>query len=249
MIPNPAQDDLWHIDHGAYREAYYKAIRRAPEELSGVIHLLSEPEAIPIPHIYRTQQRRILIVGKETYDNLSPLGKCVDKEEDPFRPWSRQIGETISFDYGYGSNPKHTPFWQAFDEVKDAFGLPSRKAVAWSNILKVQLLEPVDGKKNYSAGDHKDARPRVAKWQKELVHAELSWIDPSAILFLTGPLQEYVENDLFETEKYQLSKFDFGAMTVNGRSIPIAHAYHPRYGSREERMRLIEGLKNTLQNA
>jgi hypothetical protein len=57
-------DDLWHVDRELYKAVYDDTIRKAPIELSPeIIHQISVPEAIALPHDYLTQNFRLSCHG------------------------------------------------------------------------------------------------------------------------------------------------------------------------------------------
>jgi hypothetical protein len=67
------------------------------------------------------------------------------------------------------------------------FELPDRRAVAWSNISKVQLLDPVGNSASINNLNPAE-RKEVIRWQTALARAEIAYGQPDVIIMFTGRL-------------------------------------------------------------
>jgi hypothetical protein len=133
------------IDLASYKLALKKTIEAAPSGLSqGVLQRVSVPQATFLTNAYRNSPVKVMVMGQETLGvnrRLADVDETVPNWFEDFYAASETDFDT--FDFGFCMNWKRNPFWTAFQEVSDTFELPDRRAVAWSNISKVQLLDPV----------------------------------------------------------------------------------------------------------
>jgi hypothetical protein len=230
----------WIVDTGEYKEEYCRSINKIEEE--PIFKKLSTPSACVLSEEYTLSRPRILVFGQETYGNYQAAEGCCFYEA-----WSRQIGGYIAFDYAYGGEPRQASgkFWRAFDEIASAFDLPSRRALAWSNLVKVQLIEGVRNSVSITKLNAKE-QMTVVKWQRELFHAELRFTRPDAILFLTGGMQ-WVAEHMFDGY-CRIQRQGFSTVTVRGLHIPIATTYHPnaRVSTASGRNGAVAHLKSEL---
>ena len=171
-------------------------------------------------------------MGQETYGNHQRLYGCE-------AAWSRQIGGYIAFEYADGAEAsmRAGKFWTAFDEIREALGLPSKTAVAWSNLLKVQLISALNNSHSISRLCAED-QMRVVRWQRNLFDAELRYIKPNAIVFLTGRLH-WVACHMFEDHQL-IPNGTFNVAKIPTMDIPMVQTSHPnsRKGASVDRARL-----------
>lgn len=213
-------NELWHVDHGDYRRVYLETVEAAqnvlPEQL---VSLLSTPQAVALPASFLDEKVRVLVMGQETLDNDHRLSGAT-----PYDAWARQIGGCISFDYAYGAGQASGKFWKAFEELRQQFGVETRRGLAWSNLMKVQLTSPVGP--SYSVSTlSADQQMAVIAWQRDLFVAELAYIRPDAILFLTGGMHWILDHLL---EGYSArEQGDFRVVEAAGYDIPMAQTWHP----------------------
>ena len=212
----------WYIDQGAYRRTYFEAIASAPSDMPEELYrLLSTPMACALTQEFLNSPRRVLVLGQETFENDQGLAQC-----NAFNAWSRQIGGYIAFDYAYGGTSQQASgrFWTAFDEITAALGLENRRSLAWSNLVKVQLL---DGTKTSVSISNLPAEDQMAvvRWQRNLFRAELEHVSPDGILFLTGDLH-WVAKHMFDGHRL-IPREGFEIVQIEGLDIPMAKTWHP----------------------
>ena len=214
--------DLWRVDTGNYKRAYCEALQRAQSDLPPhILSKISVPQAIALPAVFEQQRIRLLVMGQETRGNHLGLIGC-----DCYETWSRQIGGYVAFDYADGgdASQRNGKFWKAVDEIREVFALPSKRAMAWSNVLKVQLIE--ETKNSYSLSRlPSEAQMQVLRWQRKLFEAELAFIRPSAIIFLTGSLH-WVADQMFDSHQ-RLTKGSFDIVRIENLEIPMVQTHHP----------------------
>ncbi len=234
---------VWHINKRVYRTDYYKMIANRKEALpANLLDLLSTPEAIALTDSYVGQTNRVLVVGQETYGNYSPLSSATE-----FSAWSAQLGGYIAFDFAYEEGATGTSkFWKAFDEIAQYFELPDRRALAWSNLCKVQLLEPIKGSfsiRNLPA----EMQMKIIKWQHLTMFSELEFIDPDAIVFLTGSMS-WILRETFGAEITE-DPAGFNKVNIPGIPIPMVQIAHPnaRHETATARANALAYLKPAVE--
>ena len=226
---------MWHVDRGDYKRAYLAAVQAAPHVLAPELtKILSVPQGVVLHSRYFHARNRILVMGQETSQNWKPLLPPGDEADWARRAWAGEVGNIIDFDYAYGHPPAEAhPFWLAFEQIKDIFTLPSRRSLAWSNILKVQRI---DDEAHVGVGHLAAPMPaNVADWQAALFFQELKYIAPDAILFLTGD-QRWVLKRMYERLHVPVAYHDRGIVNghatwrivdIPGLDIPMTQTYHP----------------------
>ena len=134
----------WEVDYSAYRKAHSDAVREAAAKLGNELTAkISAPQAVAVSSEYREAHVKVLVVGQETYHNHQPLAGTGE-----FAAWGDQVGRFIAFDYGYDGSGR-TPtgeFWRAFEEIRTAFNLPSRRALRSTNVCRFSELKPIVGR-------------------------------------------------------------------------------------------------------
>lgn len=246
------QSGFWHVDHGAYRAAYFEAIARAKNELPDELYQsLSTPEAISLPGACLESPIRVLVMGQETFGNYQRLADCGPGDSGGYEAWARQIGGRIAFDYATGGNASQqaSTFWRAFDEISVALKLGSRKALAWSNLFKVQIESQTDSvsMSRRTAADQME----VVRWQLDLFRAEMEYIKPDAIVFLTGSTH-WVMDHMFKGRHRLRTKDEFKIVEIDDLEIPMIQTFHPgaaRFKGaavNEVRSKAVEFLKSEL---
>ena len=173
-----------------------------------------------------------MVVGQETYHNHQPLAGTGE-----FAAWGDQVGRFIAFDYGYDGSGR-TPtgeFWRAFEEIRTAFNLPSRRALAWTNVCKVQQLEGDSGSFSVMAqtplvgSSRPVAANKIIEWQREMIERELDFIAPDIVLFLSGSMGWFTRNTFagYSEEEITMNGGSFKRVTWLGASATMVQTYHP----------------------
>ncbi|MGX5666531.1 hypothetical protein ACWKW9_11215 [Rhizobium daejeonense] len=173
-------------DQDNYLNALRSMIESAKDQLSPEMYeLLSVPSVLYLTDDYWEAPVRIMIMGQETHGVERKLSEA-EYGSNSFQDfWTREVDDYARFDFG-AAYPR-SAFWRGFQEVADAFKLPSKRSLAWSNICKCQLLKAV--KDRFSIQMLSEAQRReILIWQKELFLAEIRYARPDAIMMFTGGL-------------------------------------------------------------
>ena len=177
------------IDLATYKHALKNAIEAAPTSLNPeVLKRVSVPQALFLTEAYRTSPLKVMVMGQETLGVYRRLAEIDQSSIDWFETYYNTSEQDFNaFDFGFSMKWKRNPFWTAFQEVSDTFGFADRRAVAWSNLSKVQLISPVGNSvsiKSMTPGD----RMQVVRWQAALTRAELAYAKPDVVIMFTGGL-------------------------------------------------------------
>lgn len=115
---------------------------------------------------------------------------------------------------------------------------------------KVQLLEPIRG--SYSVVHLYGGCMPVVNWQRDLFQAELRFIAPQAILFLTGGRRWVLEHMFDSVHVTPIEEAGYDVVKIPALPIPMAQTYHPRaYNTRPpgtvvSRANAVEYLRSEL---
>ena len=220
---------MWHVDREDYRRAYLAAVEAAPQALTpDLAGILSVPQPVVLHSRYFRARNRILVMGQETSQNWMPLLAPPNEGDWARRAWAGQVGNVIDFDYAYDHPANGNQFWLAFEQIRSIFGLPSRRSLAWSNIWKVQRIDVQDhvGLGNLAGEGAAERRMEVVSWQADLFQAEMRYINPDAILFMTGG-QHWVFSHMYPPTGPFNPQGHWQPVTINGLDIPAAWTRQP----------------------
>ena len=218
---------MWQIDRGDYRRAYLAAIEVAPQALTpDLAAMLSVPQGVVLHSRYFRARNHILVMGQETSQNWTPLLAPPNEGDWARRAWAGQVGNVIDFDYAYDHPAEPNQFWQAFEQIRNIFQLPSRRSLAWSNLWKSQTTTLSRGR--YSPGGLlPEQRRAVWEWQRLLFRQELAYISPDAILIMSES-QQWLLGLMFGLQNVRrVSMGGWRQIHIEGLDIPIAQTYHP----------------------
>ncbi len=182
-------DRVASIDLATYKHALKNAIETAPNALDpAVLERISVPQAVFLTDAYHSSALKVMVMGQETLGvqrRLAEIDQTVPRWFDAFYETSER--EFEAFDFGFSMKWTRNPFWTAFQEVSDTFGLVDRRSVAWSNLSKVQLMSPVGNSVSIKSMSPRD-RMQVVRWQAALAKAELAYAQPDVVIMFTGGL-------------------------------------------------------------
>jgi hypothetical protein len=164
-------------------------IEAAPSVLpKGVLQRVSVPQATFLTDAYRNSPVKVMVMGQETLGVNRRLADVDETAPNWFEDfYAASETDFDAFDFGFCMNWKRNPFWTAFQEVSDTFELPDRRAVAWFNISKVQLLDTVGNSASINNLNPAE-RMEVIRWQTALARAEIAYGQPDVIIMFTGRL-------------------------------------------------------------
>ncbi len=124
-------------------------------------------------------------------------------------------------------------------------GFRTRRALAWSNVFKVQLAEPT-GSASILARENKvsklDLDADVA-WQSELSRMELEFIQPHAVLILSE--SAYLDFGKTHGVKWVDGDDTYRTGRIETLGVPVAQTYHP--GAHIDPQKLKQGRERACE--
>lgn len=187
------------MNEADYRDVYKETLRSAPILGYELFARVSSIQAMRLTDEYREAPLKVMIMGQETYGNTRHLKDVPMAEEGWLADeYQRQLQEEVNFDFAYGKDPEFSRWWKAYTEICDLYGLPSRRATAWTNISKIQLAN--NEGYGVSVGKLKaKEQMEVLRWQRPLLLAELRYAQPDILIMMTGGLS-WMARHIFEDD-------------------------------------------------
>lgn len=218
-------------------QAYRQLIETAPEFFHPeVLARLSLPEGT-FARDREPGMPRVVIYGQETSGNAESREAL-----DPAAACEKMNGVKKRFHTGnVGSGALQTAFWQAVDEVAQAFGLPDRSHVAMSNLVKVQLKNGIRYGKSLTYSVFKDREiyqlqpdfdDRLQAWQAPLMRAEYEWLAPDFVLGFTGTYSAWMRQLRDGLERESAERGSMLSIWRGAGAPPMVTTWHP--GARRE---------------
>lgn len=251
-----------------YLDVFRSTIATAKDFLSD--HTFSGvtiPQMLILTDEYLRSPTRLMIFGQETLGVETALASVDPEDEAWFGNLTSEVTSGFDgFDFALGSSWENTPFWGGFQEACDAFELESRRAAAWSNLSKCQLIDPVNGSYSINGLDAQ-GRADVVRWQRSLILAEIAYAQPHAVLFFTGAMTWIAVNTFRSTTdwavKTDVVKGAIGDLSPASGTLssPLleglvtAYTYHPnalrtlegRATVREHRRTVLDWMKSQMK--
>ena len=171
------------------------------------------PQLLFLTSEYRSAPVQVMIIGQEIGAPDKPLQEIATEGLDALV--ERQKHNFKEFNYDLSGRHSRSPFWRAFDQVCDTFSLPSRRAVAWTNVSKVPLCTPIGSSvsiTNLSASEQME----IIRWQAELARAEIEYAKPDVIIHFTGSMSWMLKH-LYQSDM-QSQKLDVKFAPIDGAS-------------------------------
>ena len=226
-----------------YESYFFSA---APLENFG--HRCSAPLLIGSKYLnaWQNSNKRILIIGQETlrwHRTYSEFYLC-----DSAARITGMMQRYDDFDFAKNeSSNRNSPFWQAFR----MFGNPADGEVLWSNVFRMS----VDGGSVVNKASA-ELLELIYKKQKGLLSKEIQILQPTAIIFFTGPnYDSALKNEFNDIEFYPVEPFketrQFARVTSAGLGLdkPCFRTYHPAYLRRTNKSGWLEALNDAIHVA
>ena len=224
-------------------EAYlkFKEESTLPETLQ---ERLSAPLLLKVSNTWVKNKKRVLIVGQETLGWNFRKGQHYKWPYDPISSFKdfKMIDDSINamvHGYSFFEFAKHhrnysSPFWRAYRQVRKKIGDEIdgiNTSVLWSNLFRMSL----DGGsviKNGSLEEISNIRTSSAG----LLKAEIKILNPTSIIFFTGPdynnslYSEFENSTLIPFKSYDINQTSY----VKHEVLPekTIRTYHPGYLNR-----------------
>lgn len=195
-------------------EADYHAEIATMLEMNGLAEAtaqnICEPQVLFLTEEYMESPIRVLIMGQETAGVEIPLHQAAAEGMNRMIERQRESFEKFNFGMGYSG-----PFWRAYDEVCRTFGLTSRRAAAWTNICKVQLIDPISGSVSVEKLGSNGCM-EVVNWQRMMARAEMRYAQPDVIVMFTGGMK-WMARHLYKSDPNS-SVLDVDFVNISGCS-------------------------------
>jgi hypothetical protein len=205
-------------------------------------------------------EHRLLVVGQETLDWGFKEGEHRLDPAIRIKSWADFMGSghpvqrmmefysQFSFAMHSPGNRK-SPFWQAFRELAEAVGETGRdpdSSVLWTNIFRAAY----DGGSVLYAPHNQ--RTKMLAFSQGVFLAELAALEPSAVVFFTGPRYDFALSTAFDgLERDTTGHFPERALcTLKHPALPALawRSYHPGYLSRAGKWGIVSYLAEQLRS-
>jgi len=231
----------------------FKATLNVPEPLG---NRLSAPLLLHPTKRWDDARKKVLIVGQET-KGWGGYSNDVDNPDDihtlskfKFAPDSVDVlmHEYAQWNFALGSRPYGSPFWKAYRQIRRSFddkldGLET--ATLWTNLFRVDLDE--GSVVNNSIGDELEA---IQKINRGLLSKEIAILNPTAVIFFTGPNYNVELEQEFTDISYK--RLNDHELTRSARllhpTLPTTaiRTYHPAYLQRSNQWGVIDKIEGIL---
>ncbi len=224
----------------------FKASNDFDDSLSGE---LTAPLLLSVTERWQASKPRVLVIGQET------MGWGFD----PVHDWCGFKGHDDSIQTlvnGYRSfefarnNPKNhrSPFWRAYRHFREVLGDEQDgidTSVLWTNLFRMSI----SGCSVIKEGTPKEVE-QLRDASRDVLHAELRILQPTAVIFFTGPNYDGNLDAVFPgLERSSFDEFDRRTVAqLTHPSLPTKawRTYHPAYLQRSGQWRIINTISDQL---
>lgn len=238
------------MDNGFLKELYTKfSLEITDPELSGKCSL---PLLLHLDDRWEKSRTRVLVVGQETLAWQFIKGKD-GWEQDSVSTYAefaarRQGGAdlvgALMDDYERfleGREHKNSPFWRAFGELRTMPGT----SILWTNLVRCSVDNgSVIRNCTKAQLDH------LLKAQRGLLVEEIQLLQPTAVVFFTGPNYDRILCNEFPDARFHAvqghQERQFCRVQANGLPARSFRLYHPGYLVRSGRRNWIDKLKQLI---
>jgi hypothetical protein len=236
----------------------YEKFKNKADFYGGLSDRLSAPLLLHVPDRWKSSNRRVLIVGQETMGWDFRSGKYYDWPFSTITNWSefKRVPDSVPamvhgykcFEFARREPNYSSPFWQAYRQFREALGEPRDgidTSVLWTNLFRMSL----DG--GSVMDDGQETTQGIGEASREILIEEMRIIQPTAVVFFTGP--KYEESLCSTFRGIEFSPFngfdqDRTARAVHSELPAQAwRTYHPQYLSYSKQWDVIEEIINELR--
>ena len=222
---------------------------------------LSAPLCLHVSEKWKNSESRVLIIGQETLGWNFFDGQYYDWPYEPIENWQdfKRVPDSVTaMVHGYKSfefsryEPKNhrSPFWQAYRQVREALGEKIdglETSVLWTNLFRMSL----DGG-SVVEGSREEIE-QIGEASKDILRAELRILQPTAVVFFTGPsYNESLYSLLPGIEVLPLNGSDpqkISRLTHPELPSMAWRTYHPKYLSLSKQWNVIDDICNELRGS
>lgn len=240
---------------------------RAASEVTEIAEAFFPPLLVQQPDDWADARHRVAFIGQETlgwtwsasqatqyryfswaYEDIESLNDFINYDRgvealmDGYRIFDFSSHQPVNY---------RSPFWSYFRQVKRTIEEKGESvSMLFSNIIRC-AANSEDGFTLWSISE--SDRRRYLQWQHGLLQTELAALQPTLILFVTGPYyDEYLRSELNDLtfaplavfQPRQLSKLSSTALTA-----PAYRTYHPGYLNRRPNSLGFAPLKAAVADA
>jgi hypothetical protein len=220
---------------------------RGKAQIADISEEFYPPLLVWEPDNWRNATHRVAYIGQETlgwswtrdvteygytwnYEEIDTLRRFIEYERgvealiDGYRQFNFAALQPITY---------RSPFWRYFRQLKTCLGNENEVSAIFSNVIRCAANSET-GYTLWSIPE-KD-RARYLQWQKGLLQAELTQLQPTLIVFVTGPHYDvYLRNEFDEITFEPLGSFDprvVSKLKSPMLGAPAYRTYHPGYLNR-----------------
>jgi len=192
---------------------------------------------MPAEDAWQNNRRRILFVGQESLNcwGEDVYNKLFDTADTP-QFIDALMGKYKDFNFSAGNHRyANSPFWRTFRQLGD----PAKGEILWSNIFKFDYK----GGAVLRRKDDPAPTSEIYRAQNTLLSEEIRLLQPTAIIFFTGPF--YDEAIISEFPDVKIEAFGpekvraFAKLSSAQLTMPAFRLYHPNYLSRKKRLDVV----------
>jgi hypothetical protein len=223
-------------------EAYerFKAEVNIPRQLR---RRASAPLLVKPTRQWFASSKRLLIVGQETngWNSTDRTIRSLEHFQCRTDGVATMLEAYSEFDFATTYPYRNSAFWRAFRL------LTVGHEALWTNLYRTDVDGPV--LQNCNAEDRK----HLVRTQGHLLREEISELDPTVTLFLTGPRYDQTLYEVFADAEMQALWADVPereVARVTSTSLPerTVRLYHPTFLQRSRRWHLLSRLSEWLEN-
>jgi len=238
-------------ERGELTDIYNQWRQRAETHLDQLAEAFFAPLLVQPPVDWSSADTRIVFVGQETmgwqwtqtqaeewgYDawKLAEVASCKDFIDNPASVGALLEGyRQFDFASRQGVN-RRSPFWRYFRDCKAAAEEQGGSTcILFSNVIRCA----VDAEAGFTLWSLSEAdRQRYLAWQRGLLSAELNALQPTLILFVTGPgYDPYLRDEFSELQFDVVAPFPnrtLAKLASPSLPAPAYRTYHPGYLNRK----------------
>jgi hypothetical protein len=216
-----------------YIETYNAVIEGAENLPQEIKERITVPEAIYIPPGYLEAPTKILIAGSEAYGGGLPLMDA----QITLTAQDRLAAKEKLFQDVVVALKKSTPFWRQFDWIAEGFGLAGREAIAYSNVCRVQRIEPVNDRYSLNVGpplfadDYGKTRMAIGAWQSPLVELEWATLKPDVVIVSSIDGHQWLSKTFPALRRKKVWLGKYPVEILKGLPCPTFAIRHPGHGA------------------
>lgn len=221
---------------------------------------MSPPLLMSVPEKWAKCKTRILIVGQETLGWDFSDGSYFPWPHPPitnfeqFASYPRSVSALmqgyVEFEFSrYQSKNVNSPYWRAYRHIRNAF---DEEAFGFDScVLTTNLFRMAFENGSAVYNGTKEQAEEMNRLSGTLLAEEISVLEPTAVIFFTGPRYEsYLMSQFTDMEFSAISDIPVSRMAyVHSSSFPKLsfRTYHPNYLSRSRQWHFLDNICDLIK--